>query len=672
MSEAVYWIIGDNILECERALELLGNSLYSKYDVALLDSPPYTPRFRVSDASGEGFEAELYPGYGRWDYDVAGHLRELGAPLREAADAMILKVEQAGERCLVVPVLGFEFCGALPAGNNAWQRSGRAVALAEAGVPYLYFAELGGVEMDAERTVKAARFPNPLVPFAYLSLGETSGSIAMPVFDRSPSIPERKLEKFGETFGLTEARAVIRDILTGADDPAPALRALEERALATVRTLSDERRSVDTLRGDEWGELAARKTGEDRAAYLIGRQLAWRKKTSIDVTGTFRPLMRVTLERGAVAAGATDVPICVLPGQSRERYSAELAELYEGRLSQEFIEWLARDVPLVLVWIAGFKPRGDDSRPDRGLMPLAHMIFGTEGVDYMAVIYGPGTQQTWQRFENDLEGLARDNGLWEAIVGLSDAILVDSLTATNVAEVGKLVDSRDLTGAPESRGREAPARLVPRVFGEQDVDSVLHGLFGSGSATVFEAMCNPPGGDWSGLSVQDAATGDVFRWTSLPRVTAEGSKRPDHVAILHHEPSLIVAVESKDAAANLETGIGPRLIAYVDRLLDFAPTIGRKQDDPAWKQLEHTYARPDAQIVSAVAFEYRGEDFDQVAVRTEADALIGIQFLGGEERVLLHVRFRPVAEGLARELVEMADHFGGRIEVDVDRLEDGV
>ena len=43
----------------------------------------------------------------------------------------------------------------------------------------------------------------------------------------------------------------------------------------------------------------------------------------------------------------------------------------------------------------------------------------------------------------------------------------------------------------------------PLKIGENDVDTILHTIFTqlkSSEIKIFEGMCNPPGGDWSGIS----------------------------------------------------------------------------------------------------------------------------------------------------------------------------
>ena len=144
--------------------------------------------------------------------------------------------------------------------------------------------------------------------------------------------------------------------------------------------------------------------------------------------------------------------------------------------------------PLIVVWITGFKPRGDDSRPDRGLVPLARMLFGSEA-RILSIVSGPGKAKMWRDFRSDPARLANENGLWEAVFNVSDAILADSATlqpSPHAILTNRQADIRHTMVA-------FPAVKAPRRFTEHDVDSVLHLLFTRCAAgRVFEAMCNPP------------------------------------------------------------------------------------------------------------------------------------------------------------------------------------
>jgi hypothetical protein len=162
-------IHGDNIIECERSLMLLSAAL-NKEPQFVSQSSTYMPKYKLGD-----FYVELLSGHGRWGVDIAQVLANKGGILREGADSYVTEVKDNTETIL----FALEYCSALPAGNNAWQRSGRALSCALAGVPYLYMAEIGGIELDADRKVKAPRFPNPVVPFSYLMFAKKTKTLCM-------------------------------------------------------------------------------------------------------------------------------------------------------------------------------------------------------------------------------------------------------------------------------------------------------------------------------------------------------------------------------------------------------------------------------------------------------------------------------------------------------------
>lgn len=170
-------IHGDNIVECERTLSMICDAF--QQEAILCESPIYRPQYSF-DYNGDTYFIELLSGHSRWGVDINEELLTNGGVLREGADSYITLVQGKKEKVII----GIEYCSALPAGNNAWQRNGRALSTILSGVPYLYFAELGGVELDsATRKIKAPRFPNPIVPFSYLSLSEDSKILCVPIFD---------------------------------------------------------------------------------------------------------------------------------------------------------------------------------------------------------------------------------------------------------------------------------------------------------------------------------------------------------------------------------------------------------------------------------------------------------------------------------------------------------
>jgi len=557
-------IHGDNIIECERALFLIANSFAAHaYPVT---SAPYMPQYEIRCDGELLFTVELLPGHGRWNVDLQEVLRSYGAPLREVVDAIVTQVSPDGQQ--EETILALEFCNALLAGNQAWQRNGRALACAVVGIPYLYFAEIGGVELDKNRSVKAPRVPNPIVPFSYLTVSEHFDVICLPVYLPSPSSSKDICQQYADAFGLKEAQFLMRCVLEGASTGGP-YRKLTRKVLTLTEILAAQRRHVDTLRGKQWAEFLGLETVGQRATWLEQERnrMAWSKKraSKVPVTETFKGLFklfrRTDPTQTCISVGARSIPLCLVPRYMRRNLAESISTLYAGSVTTEFVEWIASpESPLIVVWIYGFKPTGEDSRPDRGLVPMARMLFGNE-IDILSIVYGPARSAMWEAFRNSPQQLASRNGLWEAIVNLSDAILADSVTAEDGPL--SLVLRR---GYHRFQGEILfPSASSTSIFSEQDVDTTIHLLFAhQENLKVFEAMCNPPGGDWSGLSILNFETGEEFRWTSLPRVSSAGGKRPDHVIefSLDNGHWILLTIESKDRASKLGRDVGIRLKIY--------------------------------------------------------------------------------------------------------------
>jgi hypothetical protein len=651
------WIFGDNILECEQALGVVAEAVGPPgAELRWVSGALYAPLYELRSGLEVVLTAQLFPGYKRWSYDLQLQLRQRGAPLLEATDAVVVNAADSNV------LLAFEFCGALPAGNNAWQRCGRALACARAGVPYLYYAELGGLELDKNRTIKAPRFPNPLVPFAYLSLSQLSNSLAAPVFVISPTATPDIARQFAQSSGDREALAVIRGVLTDEHDQAGAIvAALQQKAEQTVEALTARRRRADTLVGNEWRELAKQTSGRARVDWLLQRAMPWSKTESIG-TQSFRALLNAAAGLGVVAAGAEDIPISLLPVSQRQELARVVKRLYGSRVSETFSKWLANNAgrPLIIVWIAGFKPGGEDSRPDRGLLPLARMLF-SDGADYLSVVYGPARVSQLDALATNIVGLARSNGLWEALVGLSDGILVDSRTSGAMSSVGVLTPEVP----PESSTTATPFdSTLPPVYGEHDIDTILHMVFTTTPDTdVFEGMCNPPGGNWSGISFQSTSTANVVRWSSLPRVP-RGVKRPDHVVVFQGPRPIVLSIESKHLARTVETGVGPRLTAYVETLFQIAPTISRAATEQAWEPFTARWS-PSVEYLSAVAYQCQpGVDPHSVRTRSDADIVFAIEFLGATGKCRLHMSGAPAARSALSRVRKCAARFGEWLEVE--------
>ena len=275
----------------------------------------------------------------------------------------------------------------------------------------------------------------------------------------------------------------------------------------------------------------------------------------------------------------------------------------------------------------GFKPAGDDARPDRGLPPLTRMLIGQDQ-DLLTVVYGPAKKNMWSMLHNDPITLGRRNGLWESIFAVSNAILVDSAT-DNITKNGYLRSHWESV-IPLPRGHKQLIQPFPIHIGENDVDTVLHTILGHCAGySVYEGLCNPPGGDWSGVSLQPAERNVELRWISLPRVSGTNTKRPDHVFQFFGiaDQPIILSIESKELASAVEVGIGPQLSRYIANLITSPASIERTTSDISWHHSSHQLNPSNFIFASAVAYISNSqEDINAVMLKASIDLILAYSF----------------------------------------------
>lgn len=660
-SELFLRIHGDNIIECERGLQLIADALSAK--INYINSPLYKPLYEIERNNQIWGKIELLAGHGRWGINIQEIFQLHGAPVREATDAIITKVLQDTQQEEIL--LAMEFSSALPAGNNAWQRNGRALACAAIGVPYLYFTEVGGVELGKNRTIKAPRFPNPIVPFSYLTATKAYGVVCLPVFTPSPSNSRKIYAQFSKTMGTKDVQLVVKHILESTLIQ-QSYQPLASKALAMVEILSGNRKRVDTLQGNQWAEFLRLETNIQKVNWLEQNPLEWSKKraSKVKTTVTFQKLNQLFQTNKSLSIGASTVPICLIPARERSNFAKNLITIYNTLSNSNFLNWINTQQALVIVWITGFKPKGDDSRPDRGLVPLTRMIFGDD-MQILTIVSGPAKTEMWELLIQDSAQLAKQNGLWESIINLSNAILVDSPTLLN----------RPLTLLLNPISKQSkntihfPSASSITQFSEQDVDSVIHLIFSDNQQFgVFEAMCNPPGGDWSGFSLLEFATGNEFHWTSLPRVSKIGGKRPDHVIqfLLDDDITVLLAIESKDFASKLSNKLGTRLKTYIQQLVK-SPPIAVKTPTENWNLWqEDTHPFNDIMIISGGAFCWKENcDLLYYLNRCQFDIIIGIEFDSIKQTTLLHIKVSTGASFLLSKIDYLAKRFDGRLKIQI-------
>lgn len=618
-------IHSDNIVECERTLDLIKIALADRIESIIGPrGSAVCPIFQLRlKNQKEPIHLTFFPGFSRWNEDILQFIRERGGILREAADVIITGVQSHTE----VPLIAIEYCGALPAGNQAWQRSGRAYSFALARIPYLYVAELGGYELDANRDRKAPRMPNPAVPFSYLSYSLEQDTPVLPIFVTSPGADESSRLAHADEFADYELIALIRTLLLN-ENPNDIYELLRRKVLALVRKRAAASRNGRTLTPQQWeSAYDALKKGQSLVEFLVhNAQLSWSKIAYIaSLTASAKALMQHAA-RYAIGLTSSELPMCIIPRNNRPEFASRVSALYRD-LPIDFAQWLARDEHLVICWVMGFKPGGDDARPDRGLPPLSRMLVGQDH-DLLSVVYGPAPTATWPMLQHDPKTLSQRNGLWEAILAVSDALLVDSAT-DRVTKHGYLRSHWE-AAIPKPVSRNFLIKPSPTRIGENDVDTVLHTLLGRcAGPDVYEGLCNPPGGDWSGISLKPPERTVELRWLSLPRVSGADTKRPDHVFQLFGivAQPIILSIESKETATAVEAGIGPRLSKYVANLITSTASIERSEPIHPWRHSTHRLNPRNFLFASAVAFISSSQsEIDSVMAKAKADLIFAYTF----------------------------------------------
>jgi len=614
---------GDNIVECERVFSLIRATHEPNYKCFGLAGSPTTPRF-ILQSEDKHLEFVFFPGFGRWEQDILEHITSCPDALREAADSIITIIQDGYEK----PLAAVEYCSALAAGNNAWQRCGRAYSFAKVGIPYFYLTDIGGYELDSDRRQKARRYPNAAIPLSYVALSLRSKTVALPVYECNPSADKDFRKHFAPALNSGTLERLLFAILH--EMPTQKLEEmLEEKAIhfAELLQMRSERQNEAANNLKLRNAYSVLKKGKSFSDFLnSGNATAWRKSITIPITKTASKFLQLGSQFGK-GITRSSLPICFITANDRITFSKAVLDLYND-IPELLERWLNRQEDLAICWIAGFKPRGDDSRPDRGLVPLCRMLFG-ESIDILSFVYGPGKPEMWRHFENDPAGLMQKNGLWEAILKLSNAVLIDSTT-------NKEISARGYTREHWKQNRYFRKPQIKSVaeqpvgYGENDVDSALHNVICHlMSDCSFEGMCNPPGGDWSGISLLNAKRSVEHRWLTLPRVSGPKTKRPDHVFqfFLEGERPLIFAVESKETARTVEAEIGLHLEKYLTGLFDTPPNVQKGISSGQWKPHDDGTIEIDMPITTGVAFlSNNNEEIEVTLQKAKTDVALGLTF----------------------------------------------
>lgn len=658
-------IHGDNIVECERLFNLITKSIQIQKTEHYFLSPA-CPSVKVTTIDSDILLFKFFPGFNkntsdRWRSNIFQILKDNGSFLNETPDVLLTEETDSGEKIL----LAIEFCSALQAGNQAWQRSGRAYSTARANIcPYLYIIDFVKYELDENRNRKALRFPNVAIPYSYYNASKHWKYPAIQVYFKSeefqPSF-DSSLQNFDTSlFGENDVYSLLYGLIYNTD-VTPIYTSLIKKSLKIMdymtppsSTNSYTKEDWDIIQNDYCGDILAFSRQNNRFPFA-------KKIAEKSITGHNKDFANLATKYSTGIA-SKDLPFGLIPSYNKINFANELLALYP-EMNDEFYRKLATPNDLIICMFKGFKPHGDDARPDRGILPLIAMLFG-ETAEILTFVYGETLESTIQKLDQNILSLSKGNGLWSAIVSLSDFIILDAPKIpkiVGVPNIVRLIPNKDNKAFSLSEKKQETSMLIspyPTHYTENDVDTFIHTIFNYIIPDTFEGFCNPPGGDWSGISLINninPTVGTEFRWLTLPRVS--NSKRPDHITVLFNllEKPLIICTESKELARSLETNIGPALTKYIYDLLSYRPSVERPLDSDIWTISTSLIDASDF-ICASIGCFFAPPSFDlsNISRKCNCDVLIGFSVDSSTSRCKVQVEgFSDVGDTLAHYLICM-------------------
>lgn len=632
-------IHGDNIVECERIFKLILDGFgTSDHEIYFSSLACISSNVEIYDNL---FTFTLYPGFNsgskkHWDRNIFDCMPN--PILDEKPDVVITEVKNNKEH----PLVAIEFCSALQAGNQAWQRSGRAYSTGRSLVPYIYIVDFVKYELDSSRNRRSLRFPNPAVPFSYINYSKNLNNLVVQAFFKSeefhPSF-DTKLEGFDSNiFSEKEVKNFIVNILLGVDNT-EVIKSLLDKNLAMTMFLSKSNKSGNFTSSD-WKKIQNNEDLFKISKSYKDKGHSFKKKIAEkSIVGNIDKFNTI-VEKYSHLIGSKDLPFGLIPKENRPAFVNEVLKLYS--ISDDTLKKdLLKDQSLVICMLKCFKPRGDDNRPDRGALPLIRKLLGND-IEIMTLIYGPIINANLNLLNDDIHSLASQNGLWKSIIALSDFIVLDApiLNTEEKAEhISTIINNTAIKSEyinSSIKSQDFVVNTSPVSLQENDVDTVLHVLFKHIVTDTFEGLCNPPGGDWSGLSI--ISNNIEYRWLSLPRVSSGSSKRPDHITqLLKEDHPLLLITESKEKGSDLETNVGPGLKDYVKNLSSHVPSVEKDLSTNIWSISKSDFCISNYELVSIGAFLYnKNDNIKNLYNKSKCDLIISMEPVDNKWKLHIH------------------------------------
>lgn len=580
MNEITYRIYGDNIVECERMLNIIQQG-FNEQNLKKEIISNACLRASFISSSNVKYIFDCIPGFGRWSSNIMDIFYNNGGILSETPDIIITKLTNSEEKVL----LALEFCSALQAGNQSWQRSGRGYSTSLAKIPYLYIIDFVKYELDNNRVRKALRFPNAIVPFSFLSQTNKTNIMNLAVFIKAEEFQptfSTQLQDFDESILSNDILPIyIKKVLTE-EDYSNEETILIQNLNQMLLFIANKNTSPTSLSKQDWESIICQNYNlieytKNNVSFKCKKKIAQKSIHSEEML-KFINLVK-TYSKG-ISSG--DLPFALISSDIKKTFLKEVFEIYNIDYDSSINDY-TDNKDLIICMMKGFKPGGDDDRPDRGLLPLLRMI-SLDDTEIMTFLYGPLLRYYIDILQTNYTKLGERNGLWKSILSLSNFVLLDSNIAGTDENYFEYIPIKSTINYITCNNLYQPCSLIPSRFGEHDVDFIIYYIFKYLVPNSKICMCNPPGGDWSGISIFDDNKNMEYRWLSLPRESMQTEKRPDHVIELSNITNelWIISIESKENFNNLENNIGNRLNDYLKYFFDFMPSVERNLDGQNW------------------------------------------------------------------------------------------
>ncbi len=505
------------------------------------------------------------------------------------------------------------------------------------------------------------RFPNAAIPYSYYNASRHWKYPAIQVYFKSeefhPSF-DPSLQNFDTSlFGEKEVYALLYGLIYG-NDVSSIYSILIQKSLNVMDFMSAAN-NANSFSQEDWFSIRNDYDGDILSFVRQNNRFPFTKKIAQkSITGHNKEFANLATKY-SIGIASKDLPFGLIPSYNRIEFVNELTTLYP-EMSKDFYDKLSAETDLIVCMFKGFKPRGDDARPDRGILPLITML-SSETTEILTFVYGETSDSTIKKLDQNILSLAHGNGLWSAIISLSDFIILDAPKIPKSAQTSniiRLIQNKENKVASLAAKKHATNMLIcpyPTHYTENDVDTFIHTIFNYIIPDTFEGFCNPPGGDWSGISLINninPSLGTEFRWLTLPRVT--DSKRPDHITVLFNlfEKPLIICTESKELARKLEYGIGPALTKYIHDLLSYCPSVERSLNSNVWKISTSSVNETDFLCASIGCFlAPTNYELTTISDKCNCDVLMGFAIDSSTSRCKIQIEgFSDLGNTLANHL----------------------